>query len=86
MKNCLNSKKKKKRFSTKLIFFAPKELSSNSIKKINKIKHIHDKTEPHKSINKHEPVCSILTKSNNFTKSYQKAMKIVKKINNIIIF
>ncbi|MBY9005879.1 MAG: ATP-grasp domain-containing protein [Candidatus Lokiarchaeota archaeon] len=75
---------KKKRFCTKLIFFAPKDLSIDNINKINKLKHIHDKTEPLKKILKYEPVCTILFKDNTFINSYFGALKIVNRINKII--
>ncbi|MCK4781214.1 MAG: ATP-grasp domain-containing protein, partial [Candidatus Lokiarchaeota archaeon] len=46
-----------KRFVTKLIFFAPKEIDRNIIPKINNLKYIHDKSEPIRSILKGEPLC-----------------------------
>ena len=71
-------------FSTKLIYFAPKELSIEHLKKINNLKYIHDKSKPLKNIKKHEPICSILYKDKTFSDSYFGALKIVDKIKQII--
>ena len=71
-------------YSTKFIFFAPKEIYKTQIVKINNLEGIHDKTEPIRSILKGEPVCTILVKSKAKTESYNKALEIVSNINEII--
>ncbi|MHA2287620.1 MAG: ATP-grasp domain-containing protein [Promethearchaeota archaeon] len=71
-------------FSTKLIFFAPKEIDKSLLNKINALEHVHDKTEPVRNIEKHEPVCTILYKASLFSDSYMGALKVVDKIKRII--
>lgn len=71
-------------YTTKLIFFAPKEIDRNLIHKINSLKFIHDKSEPIRNILKNEPVCSVLYKAKTFPDSYFGALKIVDKIYEII--
>ena len=76
--------KKSTGFTTKLIFFAPKEINKNLLIKINKLEYIHDKSEPNKNILKGEPLCTILYKAHNLSESYNGAQRIVTEINNII--
>ena len=71
-------------YTTKLIFFAPKEIDRNLIPKINSLNYIHDKSEPIRNILKNEPICSVLYKSKTFPDSYFGALKIVEKIYKII--
>ncbi|MFX0048371.1 MAG: ATP-grasp domain-containing protein [Candidatus Hermodarchaeota archaeon] len=71
-------------FTTKMIFFSPKEIEKNQIIKINDLEYVHDKSEPFKNINKGEPVCTILFKSNSFSDSYLGCLKVVDKIKMII--
>ncbi len=71
-------------FATKLIMFAPCEVNINKIKKINKLPHIHDKSEPIKSIFKGEPLCTVLNKGKNHQDSYFGALKMIDKIKDII--
>jgi len=71
-------------FATKLIFFAPKEIDKELLKKVNNIESVHDKTEPIKNILKEEPLCTVLFKGKNFSESYFGALKIIDKIKNII--
>jgi hypothetical protein len=73
-----------KNFVTKLIYFAPKTIHKNLIKKINKLEHVHDKSEPKEEIHIGEPICTILYNNNNFDSSYFGALKIVDKIERII--
>lgn len=80
----LISSKKLSGFSTKLIVFAPKEIKKNVISEVNNLEYIHDKSEPNKSILKGEPLCTVLYKGRNLSKSYSMAMEIVNKINQII--
>ncbi|MFX1427552.1 MAG: ATP-grasp domain-containing protein [Promethearchaeota archaeon] len=83
VKRIINSK----RFSgytTKFIYFSPKEIDNLSLVKINQIEYIHDKSEPIKKILKGEPVCTILVKAKEKLESYDKALQIVDKINEII--
>ena len=47
-------------FTTKMIYFAPKEIDKNLLNKINDLEYVHDKSEPDKNICKSEPVCTIL--------------------------
>ena len=83
IKNLIKSAKPKK-FATKLIFFAPKEIVRDLLPKINNLKFIHDKSEPIKNILKGEPLCTILYEAKNFSESYNGATGIVDKINKII--
>jgi len=78
------SSAKYKGFTTKLIMFAPKEVSTYQIEKINKLEHIHDKTKPNRPILKGEPLCTVLFKSKDFAKSYARAIKVINKITSII--
>ena len=71
-------------FTTKLIMFAPKEVTTSQIDKINKLKHIHDKSKPIKLILKGEPLCTVLFKNKDFAKSYAGAKKVINKITSII--
>ncbi len=71
-------------FTTKMIYFAPKEIDKNLLNKINDLEYVHDKSEPVKNINKSEPVCTILFKANSFSDSYFGSLKVVDKINKII--
>ncbi len=72
-------------FTTKMIFFAPKEIDKNLLNKINDLEYVHDKSEPVKNIYKGEPVCTILFKANSSSDSYLGSLKLVYKIKNIII-
>ena len=71
-------------FTTKMIFFAPKEIDKNLINKINDLEYVHDKSEPTKNIYKSEPVCTILFQANSFSDSYLGGLKVVDKIKKII--
>ena len=71
-------------FTTKMIFFAPKEIDKNLINKINDLEYVHDKSEPVKNIYKNEPVCTILFKAKFFPDSYLGSLRIVDKIKKII--
>ena len=67
-------------FATKLIYFAPKEISKEKIKQINAMEHVHDKSIPRDNILPKEPVCTILYGDQTFSDSYFGALKIVNKI------
>ena len=71
-------------FATKLICFAPNKINIESLKKINELDNIFDKTEPVREINRKEPVCSILFKGNSYLDSYNGALKVVENIKKII--
>lgn len=71
-------------FATKFIFFAPRDIDKSLLSKINNLECIHDKSEPNKNILKREPLCTILTEAKDRLESYNKALKIVNKINEII--
>jgi len=71
-------------FTTKMIFFAPKEIDKNLLIKINDLEYVHDKSEPVKNIYKTEPICSILFKAKSFSDSYLGGLKVVDKIKKII--
>jgi predicted ATP-grasp superfamily ATP-dependent carboligase len=73
-----------KYFSTKMIFFAPKEIDKAYINEINDLKYVHDKSEPIKNLTQNEPVCTILFKAQSFSDSYLGALKVVDKIKKII--
>jgi len=73
-----------KNFTTKMIFFAPKEIDKNLLNKINDLEYVHDKSEPAKNIYKTEPVCTILYKAKSFSDSYLGSLKVVDKIKKII--
>jgi len=73
-----------KKYVTKLIFFAPKEIPLNKLKKINNLKFIQDKSETIKNIVKGEPVCSILFSAKSFSESFFGALKIVDEITKIL--
>jgi predicted ATP-grasp superfamily ATP-dependent carboligase len=71
-------------FTTKLIFFSPKDLGKNLIKKINKIENVHDKNDPDIPILKGAPICTVLFQAGTFSESYFEALKIIDKIKQII--
>ena len=75
---------KKSKYSTKLIYFAPAEVSKDMIRRINKLSHIHDKSKPNVNLKKNDPVCSILFTAPSFEESYFEALKIVEKMNDLI--
>jgi len=74
---------KSKGFATKLIMFASKEIYRDKIHQINQLENIHDKTEP-RIISKGEPLCTILYKDKNFSRSFFGALKIADEIKKII--
>jgi len=71
-------------FTTKMIFFAPKEIDKNLLNEINDLEYIHDKPESVKNIYKSEPVCTILFQAKSFSDSYLGSLKVVDKIKRII--
>jgi predicted ATP-grasp superfamily ATP-dependent carboligase len=71
-------------FTTKMIFFAPKEIDKNLLNKINDLEYVHDKSEPVKNIYKSEPVCTILFQAKSFSDSYLGSLRVVDKIKKII--
>jgi len=71
-------------FTTKMIFFAPKEIDKKLISRINDLEYVHDKSEPVKNIYKSEPVCTVLFKAKYFSDSYLGALKVVDEIKRII--
>ena len=71
-------------FATKLIFFAPSEVSQEMISKINSLPNVHDKSKPNSNLKKNDPVCSVLFTASSFAESYFEALKIVEKMNEII--
>lgn len=71
-------------FTTKMIFFAPKEIGKNLLNEINNLEYVHDKSEPVQNIAKSEPVCTILFKAKSFSDSYLGSLKVVNKINKLI--
>ena len=75
---------KTENFTTKMIFFAPKEIDKNLLNKINALEYVHDKSEPVKNIYKNEPVCTILIKGKSFSDSYLGGLRVVDKIKKII--
>ncbi len=83
IKKIINSAKPKG-FATKLIYFAPKNIDKNLLPEINKLRFIHDKSEPFNNILKGEPLCTILYKGKSLSESYLGALEIVSKINKII--
>ncbi len=70
--------------ATKLIYFAPKDIPSNYVSQINKLKYIHDKSKPAKNILKGEPLCTVLYKAKNSVESFKGAKEVINKINAII--
>ena len=83
IKNLIKSAKPKK-FATKLVFFAPKDIEKNILPKINSLEFVHDKCEPIKNVLKGEPLCTILYGGNTLLESYNGAKNIVIEINKII--
>ncbi|KKK86949.1 hypothetical protein LCGC14_2758150, partial [marine sediment metagenome] len=71
-------------YTTKLIFFAPKEIDKNLLTSINSLDYVHDKSIPTKNILKGEPLCTILYKDKTLLESYNGAKTIVTEIKNII--
>ena len=71
-------------YVTKLIFFAPKEIPVDKLKRINKLEFVRDKTNPIRSIIKGEPVCSILFSANSFSSSFFGGLKIAHRIKEIV--
>ncbi len=73
-----------KGYSTKLILFAPKEISKKFIPQINKLEYVHDKSESNRKILKGEPICTILYLGRTLQESHSGATSVVDKINRII--
>ncbi|MFX1590254.1 MAG: ATP-grasp domain-containing protein [Promethearchaeota archaeon] len=73
-----------KKYVTKLIYFAPKEIPIDKLKKLNNLNSIQDKNESIKNIVKGEPVCSLLFSAKTFSESFFGALKIVDEITMII--
>ncbi|MFX1238587.1 MAG: ATP-grasp domain-containing protein, partial [Promethearchaeota archaeon] len=71
-------------FATKFIFFSPASIERDIIEKINKLEHIHDKTDPDSRITKGTPICSVLYKGKSLSESYFGGLKIIDKIKKII--
>ena len=71
-------------YATKLIYFAPKSISTEMVIKINALNFIHDKSDPESVIQKNTPVCSILYNDKTFSASYFGALKISNEIHQII--
>ncbi|TFF89917.1 MAG: ATP-grasp domain-containing protein [Promethearchaeota archaeon] len=72
-------------FATKLVYFAPKDIQKSTIKRINNLDYVHDKSTPDKIIKKNSPVCTILYKDKNFASSFFGALKVVDEINGLIL-
>ena len=83
VKSLIKSAKPKK-FATKLILFSPNDIDRKLLPRINKLKFVHDKSEPIRNILKGEPLCTILYEAKTFSNSFNGAKKNVKKINKII--
>jgi predicted ATP-grasp superfamily ATP-dependent carboligase len=75
---------KRNKYSTKLIYFAPTKISRETIKRINVLPYIHDKSKPNVNLKKNDPVCSVLFTAPSFAESYFEALKIVEKMNDLI--
>ncbi len=73
-----------RKFVTKLIYFAPKEIPIDKLEKINNLKFIQDKSEPIHNMVQGEPVCSILFSAKSFSKSFFGALKVADGISKII--
>ncbi len=73
-----------KGFATKFVFFAPKDIDKRLLPKINNLKFIHDKSEPIKTISKHDPLCTIMFEGKTSSKSFDGAKKVVERLNKII--
>jgi predicted ATP-grasp superfamily ATP-dependent carboligase len=71
-------------YTTKLIFFAPREIQKSLLSKINDLEHVHDKSEPNKNIRKNEPVCTTLFSAKTISDSFLGSLRIVDKIKKII--
>ncbi|MHA1472926.1 MAG: ATP-grasp domain-containing protein, partial [Promethearchaeota archaeon] len=71
-------------YTTKLIFFADKEIDKTLVSNINDLEYIHDKSEPNSNISKKEPVCTILFSADTISDSYLGSLRIVNKIKKII--
>ncbi|MFX0106318.1 MAG: hypothetical protein ACFE75_12635, partial [Candidatus Hodarchaeota archaeon] len=73
-----------KKFATKLVFFALKNIEKRLLSEINNIDFVHDKTEPIRNVSKGEPLCTVLYEADNLSESFNGAKKILYKINRII--
>ena len=71
-------------FTTKLVYFAPINITSQQLMKINNIENVHDKTKTEKGVEKGEPVCTVLCSAKNYQDSYEGAFNTILKIRNII--
>ncbi|MFX0141141.1 MAG: ATP-grasp domain-containing protein, partial [Candidatus Hodarchaeota archaeon] len=83
IKKLINSAMPKK-YATKIVFFAPKDIEKSLLPKINNLEFVHDKSEPNKNVLKGEPLCTVLYVAKSYSESYNGAKKIVNKINKII--
>ncbi|MHA2006670.1 MAG: ATP-grasp domain-containing protein [Promethearchaeota archaeon] len=71
-------------YTTKLIYFAPKEINRRFLSEINKLKFVHDKSEPNKNVLKGDPLCTVLYKGRNLRESFNGAIEVIGKITQII--
>ncbi len=71
-------------FTTKLIFFSPKDLGKDIIDEINKIENIHDRNDPDVPISKGAPICTVLFQADTFSESFFEALKVVDKIKQFV--
>ncbi|MHA1670662.1 MAG: ATP-grasp domain-containing protein [Promethearchaeota archaeon] len=71
-------------FVTKLIVFSPQKLNKSCLIQINNLRFVHDKTNPNTSVQKYDPLCTILFGAQEFSSSYFGALKIVDKIYKLI--
>lgn len=71
-------------FTTKLIIFAPNEVSTKKVEIINALPHVHDKSKPNINLIKESPVCSVLFTGKTFSDSYFGGLRIIEEINRII--
>ncbi|MFW9999315.1 MAG: ATP-grasp domain-containing protein [Candidatus Hodarchaeota archaeon] len=73
-----------KKFATKLILFAPKDVEKSILQKINNLEFVHDKSEPIKNVLRGEPLCSVLYEAESIHESFNGAKSIISQINRII--
>ena len=73
-----------KGFSTKLIYFAPRDIDKDLIREINDLEFVHDKSEPIEGMQKGAPVCTILYHGKDFSESYFSALRIANNISKIV--
>jgi len=71
-------------YATKLVYFAPEDITPEILEAINNLEFVHDKTKAIKGVLSGEPICTVLYKGSTKSESYDGALEIVDSIKKLI--